>query len=336
MKRRGYLFELIITRENLALAFQRAARGKRHGFAVIHFASHLDHHLALLGEQLRDGSFAFGRFRHFMIRDPKERVITAPHFDERVAHHAIMNICEPVFDRWLIDDTYACRKGRGREAAVCRAFGFGRTAKWCLNLDVRKYFDSICHDQLLGMLRRVFKDHLLLEMFDRIVRSFRGTNGRGLPIGSLMSQHFANFYLGWLDRFIKQELRIQGYVRYMDDLMFWSNDREQLLDVYKKSSDFLTKRLSLEFKAPAISQLTWGVDFLGSRLFPTHVELNRRSKRRWSLRVGLLSKSHRLGLLSDNALQSRLTALVAFAKSAGTKSWKFRSAMLQKLKVNEP
>ena len=129
--------------------------------------------LTSIAQRLSSGIFSFGRFHQFLIRDPKERIITAPCFEERVVHHAIINIFEPVLDRWLIDDTFACRIGRGREAAIDRAMQFCSTNPWCLKLDVRKYFDSIDHDRLLGKLLRRIKEAPLHELLDRIVRSFR-------------------------------------------------------------------------------------------------------------------------------------------------------------------
>ena len=124
----------------------------------------LDRHIAAMSAAIREGTFPVGRFQQFLIRDPKERVITAPCFDERVLHHAIMNVCEPVMDRWLIDDTFACRTGKGREAAIQRAQHFTRNAEWFLKLDVRKYFDSVPHASLMAFLERRFKDRRLLEL----------------------------------------------------------------------------------------------------------------------------------------------------------------------------
>ena len=173
MKRVGGLFEQILQRDNFLSAFHRAARGKRYRAEVREFQEGLPNWLASIEERLSLGSFAFGRFHQFLIRDPKERIITAPCFEERVVHHGIMNVCEPVLDRWLIDDTFACRVGRGREAAVHRAMRFCRTQPWCLKLDIRKYFDSISHDRLLGLLVCRFKDLPLHTVFDQIVRSFR-------------------------------------------------------------------------------------------------------------------------------------------------------------------
>jgi RNA-directed DNA polymerase len=336
MKRVGGLYEAMLDRENFLLAFHRAAKGKRYRAEVGKFQDDFPNWLMSIAERLSSSIFTFGRFHQFLIRDPKERIITAPCFEERVVHHAIMNVCEPVLDRWLIDDTFACRIGRGREAAVDRALQFCRTQPWCLKLDVRKYFDSINHDRLLELLTRRFKEVPLHELFEQIVRSFRGSQGMGLPIGSLMSQHFANFYLGWLDRYVKEVMKVRGYVRYMDDMLMWGEDRQQLQRVQRECELFVADELRLEFKPVKVLRVEQGISFLGCRLFPTHVELNRRSKQRWQRRVRLLEKAYRLGLLSDLDLQKRLASLTAFTRSGGVQSWKFRTSVLEPSEVDEP
>jgi len=336
MKRTGQLFQRIVERDNLLLAYHQTAGGKRSRQEVRKFGERLADWLEEVPRRLSDGSFEFGRFHQFIIRDPKERIITAPCFEERVVHHAIMNVCEPLLDRWLIADTYACRLGRGREAAVERAATFCRTASWCLKLDVRKYFDSIPHAPLLRLLDRRFKDPQLCALFEAIVVSFRGTQGVGLPIGSLMSQHFANFYLSWFDRFVKEQLRVRAYVRYMDDVLILGNDHGDLKQVHRDCERFLAIEMQLGFKPTQVRRVASGVSFLGCRLFPTHLELNRPSKQRWRTMVRFLARAYRLGLISDRELQQRLTSLTAFAKSGGVRSWKFRYAVLQPLQVNEP
>jgi len=148
------------------------------------------------------------------------------------------------------------------------------------------------------------------ELLERIIRSYRGNIGLGIPIGSLTSQHFANFYLSWLDRFVKEMLRVKGYVRYMDDMILWYDDLHEQ-SIQRRCVDFASDTLGLEFKPADVRRTTTGVDFLGCRIWPTHVELNRRSKRRWYCRVRVLERAHRLGLISELALQVRLTALTA-------------------------
>jgi hypothetical protein len=238
MRRTAHLFDRIYEPENLRLAFHKAAMGRRGQTVVTQFADRLDQRIGQLSKGIRDGTFPVGRFQQFLIRDPKERVITAPCFDERVLHHAIMNLCEPVLDRWLIDDTFACRNGKGREAAVLRAQHFSRSATWSLKLDVRKYFDSVSHQKLLQLLGKRFKDKRLMQLLERIIVAYRGEIGVGLPIGSLTSQHFANFYLGWLDRFVKETLRVRGYVRYMDDMVLWDSNHDALVEIHRRCREF--------------------------------------------------------------------------------------------------
>ena len=336
MKRVGALFERIVERENLMLAFYRAARGKKYRSEVRDFDRRLLEWVEDLPHRLFDRRVEFGRFQQFMIRDPKLRVITAPCFEERVLHHAIMNVCEPFFECWLIDDTFACRVGRGREAALRRASYFNRAPIWCLKMDVRKFFDRIPHSNLLGLLARRFKDPRLAELFREIVQSFRSKVGYGLPIGSLMSQHFANFYLGWLDRFIKESLRVKGYVRYMDDMLLWGSSRQSLVQIQRHCESFVEKELGLVFKTSQIRRANQGINFLGCRLFESHIELNRRSKLRWLRRTRFLDKAYKFGLLSELDMQRRQTSLASFARSGGVRSWKFRNAVLEQRKVDEP
>jgi RNA-directed DNA polymerase len=206
------------------------------------------------------------------------RLITAPCFRDRVFHHALTLICEPVFERFLIADTFACRWGKGRVASVERARSFARRHPWFLKLDIRKYFDSIDHAILCGRLGRQFKDRRLLDLFGRIIASYEVGPGHGVPIGSLTSQHLANFYLGWVDRFVKEKHRAVGYVRYMDDFVVWGENRAWLSDVRDRVGEFLERELSLCLKPePYINQSRFGMDFLGCRVKPSHVSLNRRS-----------------------------------------------------------
>jgi RNA-directed DNA polymerase len=171
MQRVGNLFEPIAAWDNLRLAVVRALRGKRDRLDARRFVSRLDANLANLRGQLLAGTVALGCFRQFVIHDPKERIITAPCFRERVLHHAVMNVCEPYLDRWLIDDTFACRRGKGRIAAVLRARCFAQRFPFFLKLDIRKYFDSVPHAELAARLRRRFKDERLLQLLERVIAS---------------------------------------------------------------------------------------------------------------------------------------------------------------------
>ena len=336
MKRVGSLFDKVVDHDNLRWAFCRAARGKRHRPDVAAFAAELDSRLSAMAAGLAAGSFPLGRFSQFEIRDPKRRIITAPAFPERVLHHALMLVCEPHFDRWLVADTFACRPGKGREAAVVRAASFARSHAWRVHLDVRQCFDSIPHERLMAQLERRFKDRRLLGIFHGIIAGFRGRIGRGLPIGSLVSQHVANFYLGSLDRFVKERLRVVGYVRYMDDLVLWGRTEAAVRADAEACREFVVTALGLEFKPASVGRSDRGLDFLGCRIFPTHTILARSSRRRYGRRIRTLVRAHRLGLLDEPGLQARLAAAAAFARAAGAKSWRYRTAVLQSMAVGDP
>lgn len=244
MKRTGNLFDEIVEWKNLRLAAYKALRGKRTRADAQQFVSQLDSRLTEMADQLRSGTFPLGCYHQFVIYDPKRRTITASCFAERVLHHAIMNVCEPVFERRLIADTYACRAGRGREATILRAQRFAQRFPSYLKLDIRKYFESIPHNRLLLQLGRLFKDERLLALFASILNGFQPGLGRGLPIGSLTSQHFANFYLGQFDRFVKETLRLKGYVRYMDDMLLCGPTPRTMTAIQTLCKDFVKMNCS--------------------------------------------------------------------------------------------
>ena len=345
MRRAANLFDRIPEPENLRLAFHKAARGRRGQAVVRQFAASLDQRIAAMSVAIREGTFPIGRFQQFLIRDPKERVITAPCFDERVLHHAIMNVCEPVMDRWLIDDTFACRTGKGREAAIERAQHFARDAAWSLKLDVRRFFDSVPHGTLMILLERRFKDRRLLELLTRIITAYRGELGIGLPIGSLTSQHFANFYLGWLDRFVKESLRVRGYVRYMDDMILWHDDLGQMQAIQQRcrssrrpaGAGIQTIRCPANLRGSSISGLSDLADSRGAESDGASVA--------GAVGCGCWQRAERLGLISEPELQARLSALTAFAKGGrgrrvgdfGSPCYKSRRwTILKRLEPREP
>ncbi len=335
MKRTGRLFDAILTRDNVREALHRALKGKRHQAEVRDWSSQLDTNIDRIIQQLRDQTFSFGRFHQFMIHDPKERLITAPCFEERVVHHAVIKIVEPHLERWLIDDSFACRKGLGRIRCLTRARQFAREHSWFLKLDIRKYFDSIPHDRLLALWQRRFKDPQLLALITDIVECYRGDIGKGLPIGSLTSQHLANFYLGWFDRFVKESLRIRGYVRYMDDMVLWLPDSAAAKRTEFAVREFLADELILQPKPePYANRTSHGMDFLGCRLFPSHMVLNRRSRIRFRRKLQALSEHYISQTLSEADFQTRATALVSFLKCDGLASWRFRTRSLFSEKVS--
>lgn len=297
----------------------------------------LDGNLSRLQDELAAGRVRVGQYDQFVIHDPKRRTITAPCFRERVLHHAIINVCEPVFERWLIPDTYACRVGKGRLACIARAAHFARSHEYFLKMDVRKYFDSIAHPILLQQLCRHFKDSQLLQLWERIIESYHVTPGRGLPIGALTSQHLANFYLGTFDRYLKETRQVRGYVRYMDDSVVWAESSGVLKALRGEVGDVLDQQLSLKLKDNSVlNRVDFGMDFLGLRVFRDHLRLSRRSKVRYVRKLRCLESLFEDGYLSERDLQRRAGSLTAFITTRGVCSCRFRQHVLEHLEVGGP
>lgn len=320
MKRIGWVLGRILDPDNLRLAFWKASRGKRHRADQREWQDSLEERIEELRMGIENLTYPVGEYRRFTIYEPKEREICAAAFGERVLHHAIMNICEPYFDRWLVADTFACRKGKGQSAAVDRAAHFARHHEWFMKCDFRKYFDSIPHDGVRRMLERRFKDPGLLEWFWRIVGAYEKTPGRGVPIGNLTSQHLANLYLDPLDRMPRFGC---GYVRYMDDFVFWADRKETLLELRRRVSDFSGETLGLELKRePFINRTAAGMEFLGMRIYRSAVYLSRRSRVRYGRKVRACERLFEKGELCEAELQRRVTSLTAFVSGADSLVWR--------------
>ena len=323
MKRIGNLFDAVVEPENLRLAFWKASRGKQHRPDQRKYAARLEEEIEGLRLGLLQGDYPAGDYTRFTVYDPKERVICAAAFRERVLHHALINVCEPLVDGWLMFDCYACRVGKGQAKAVRRAQAFAGRYEWFLKADIRKFFDSVPHEGLKALLRRKFKDGRLLGWFDRIIDTYAAAPGRGLPIGNLTSQHFANLYLDPLDRYVKETLRVDGYVRYMDDFVLWSGEKDELKVARERIAAFVAERLGLDLKAePYLNRTRHGMDFLGMRVFPDVVRLNRRSKERFAEKARRYEWLLAQGRWTERTYQERMTALTAFAQQADSLAWR--------------
>jgi RNA-directed DNA polymerase len=316
MKRIGNLIELIADPDNLRLAYWKAAKGKRYSGAVQVYARDLEENLADLRRQILAAEVQVGQYHFFKIYDPKERQICAASFGEQVLHHALMNICHPFFEGKQIFDSYACRKGKGTYAALDRAQVYHRQYAWCLKLDVRKYFDSISHNALERQMARLFKDWRLLRIFSAIIRSYEASPGCGVPIGNLCSQYFANHYLSGLDHFVKRTLKIKAYVRYMDDMLLWSDEKSVLFSAESAISLYCQQVLDVGLKPMVLGRVENGLPFLGYRLFPYHVRLNQRSKRRFLKKMTLVHDNYQTLTWSASRCQRQCLPLIAFTKYA--------------------
>ena len=261
-------------------------------------------------------------YRYFTINDPKTRTICAAPFPMRVLFHAVMRICHPVFDQFQIDDSFASRIGKGQYMAIDRARKFARQFKWFAKLDVIKYFDSIDHQILLKQLKRLFKDKQLLNFFNMLIDGYNTISGKGLPIGNLTSQYFANHYLAVSDHFSKNHLRIPAYLRYMDDMLIFAADKDMLKKYVTKITDFIKQNLKLKMHLPVINQTAYGVPFLGYVITPNDMRLTKRSRKRYKHKIGILNRLLSEGVITEEKCAMRAQCLTAFIDKADTLRFK--------------
>jgi len=321
MKRVGNLYQQIAEPDNLRLAFHKACKGKSDRRDVVLYRHRCSENLSLLRQQLLDDSISVGDYRFFEVFDPKQRQICAAAFKERVLHHAIMNVCDPVLDRYAIYDSYACRLGKGQRKAVSRAQEFARCHPWYLKLDIRKYFDSIDHSILLDMLARRIKDRRLLVLFTQILDSYSTAPGKGLPIGNLVSQHLANFYLGRLDHWLKDDLGTGCYLRYMDDFLVFGATRNQLNELLAQIQRFLAEELQLTLKQNIqLNRCQLGIPFLGVRIAPGHIHLTRRSGERFRHKLQQYETQLLDGRWDESQLVRHVLPLIEFTRGADAKA----------------
>ncbi len=282
MKRIGGLYERIFSLENLYLADARARRGKAKQPGVIEHNLNRPVNLLVLHEQLRRREYKTSPYQTFTIREPKERLIfRLPYYPDRIVHHAILNVLEPIFRACFTADTFSCIKGRGIHGAqrkVQEALRDQPGTIYCLKLDIKKFYPSIDHGILKGMLRRKFKDTDLLWLLDEIIDS-----APGLPIGNYLSQFFGNFYLTGFDHWLKEVKAVRYYFRYMDDIVILAPDKpllhRLLADIRIYLGDLL---LQVKDNYQVFPVGARGIDFVGYRFYHTHILLRKGIKKRFA------------------------------------------------------
>lgn len=323
MKRSGSLYCRISTYENLCLAFWKAAKGKHNRPQVIEFRNDFEVNIRKLGDQLLRHEPDIGHYRFFQVFDPKQRSICAAGFSERVLHHAIMNICEPVLESYAIYNSYACRKGKGTRKAITRSQTYARKFNWYLKLDIRKYFDSIDHGIMMQQLSRRIKDKDVLALFRKILETYHTAPGKGMPIGNLISQHLANFYLGGFDHWIKEERRFPAYLRYMDDFILFGQDKACLKMELAQIRRFLAEQLALELKEDIqLNRSSRGIAFLGYRVFPQTIRLSPGSRRRFLKKFRRYERKWQAGKWTVGDLVRHMEPLIEFTRAADTNSFR--------------
>ena len=319
MKTAKNIYPLIYDFGNLERAFFKARRCKRYSKDALKFSRHRQEQLGRLQDGLRAGTYKQGPYKTFVIHEPKERVISALPFYDRVAQHALNFIIEPYFERRYYYHSYACRKGKGshRAAKQLQTWIYEQTYNgkklYALKADIHHYFASIDHEILKALLRRIFADKESLALLDQIIDSTPG--GKGLPVGNLTSQAFANLYLTELDNFVKRELKARFYIRYMDDFVILSDDPKELAAWLEAITRYLDESLALSLNPKtAILYCGNGVNFVGYRVYSDHMKLSKRSVRNMRRRI----IAFRRGEITEERLDKAVTSWEDHAKHADT------------------
>jgi retron-type reverse transcriptase len=349
MKRYGQLWDQLVCWENLVLATGKAQRGKRSREAVRYFNFEQEAQLLRIQHELKAGSYFPGHFHTHRVRVPKPRLISAAPYRDRVVHHALMNVLEPILDRHFHPHSYACRRGKGTHAAANRLQSLMRGHSYALQCDVRKFFPSIDHELLTATFRRLIKDRKVLRLMDLIVDCsnkqdpvqewFDGDDlltpverRRGLPIGNLTSQWFANWMLNSLDHFVTSALGIGAYVRYCDDFVLLHNDRKVLKHAVVRVGEKLAElRLRLHEQKLFIKPVRASLTFVGYRMWPTHRLVRKDNVRRFRRRVRWLREAYAMGMIDWEDIKPRLRSWIAHARHANSErlirrlsgEWKF-------------
>ena len=313
MKSFTRLYPCVCEYKNLELAYERARKGKTQRPYIIAFEKNLTENLSLLQTELLLHAYRPLPLRDKFIKDPKTRRISISNFRDRIVHHAICNIIEPIYDRRFIHDSFANRKGKGTLAAAYRLETFiskvsrNKTVTrktravrgFCFKGDIRHYFDTVSQKKLLGILGRTIRDRELLFLIKTILQNHRSDEEeeRGMPLGNLTSQFFANVYLNELDQYAKHVLRMKYYIRYVDDFVILHESETELEVCKERIRRFLQEELllTLHKEKSRIGPLSRGIDFLGNRHYPHHQLLRTRNVRRiyWKLMMMKLRQKRR-------------------------------------------
>ena len=335
MKRIGGLWDRVVAFENLLLAYRKARRGKRGRIEVARFGCDLEVELLKLQAELNSGDYP-GSYRQFTLYERKPRVISAAPFRDRVVHHALMNVIEPLLDRGFIDDSYACRKGKGVHAAVNRYQDYAQRYPYVLKLDIRQYFPSIDHRLLKEMLRRRIKDAETLRLLDCIIDGspepphspfiFPGDDlftplerRRGIPIGNLTSQFFANLYLDGFDHWVKESLCVPAYLRYVDDLILLDDDKQRLWAACAAMGQRLESlRLCLHPRKRQISRTTDWVDVLGYQVRRDARRLRSDNGHRFRRRLRGMARAYARWQIDWDTVDASVQSWIGHASHANT------------------
>ena len=347
MKRYGNLYPQVIKFENILLASRQAQKGKRFRDNILEFNYNLETELIRLQQKLTDKSYQPGAYRTFHLTNPKSRLISAAPYRDRVVHHALCNIIVPIFEKTFIADSYANRLGFGTHRALKKFTHFARNSRYVLQCDIKKYFPSIDHIILKELLRRKIKCSDTLWLIDTIIGNsneqegiidhFPGdelltplTRRRGLPIGNLTSQFFANIYLNGFDHFVKEQLKISKYVRYVDDFALFSDDRELLADARLAIEAYLAQlRLKIHPIKSQLFETKIGATFLGFRVFSDKIRVRNSNLHQARRRLKRLQTDYAQGRIELKKVNQSIQSWFAHLEHGDT--WHLRQQIFASL-----
>ncbi len=333
-----HLWPQLVSFENLWLAYLAARRGKRARPGVASYELEAETRLLRLQEQLEAGEYVPGAYRTFVIREWKRRVVSAAPFEDRIVHHALCRVIEPIWEARFIHDTYACRRGKGTLAALDRAQHFARGHRYVLQIDIREFFPSIDHTVLETTLSRHIADTRALDLCRQLIASGRDVlaeeytphyfagddlfallRPRGLPIGNLTSQFWANVYLHPLDLFIKQVLHCGAYVRYCDDLLLFHDDKSTLHRWKNAIREHLAAlRLTLHENRAQLAPVAGGFPFVGWTVYPSKRRLRRRNVVRFQRRYRARLATYAAGAITFEQLSATVHGWIGQTKHGST------------------
>jgi retron-type reverse transcriptase len=350
LKTHKHLYPQIISFENLYLAFKAARKGKRARPDIAEFEFDLESNLLDLQSELLAENYQPGPYHNFRINDPKPRLISAAPFRDRVVHHALCRVIEPLFDIRFIHDTYACRTGKGTHAAIDRAQKFSAQYPYVLKCDIEHFFPRMDHQVLYQQFTRVIADRQTLRLSKLILDSgaeihkdvepayfvgddlFTATRPHGLPIGNLTSQFWANVYLNPLDHFIKRELKCPAYVRYVDDFLLFANNKSDLHEWRTAVIQFLSaQRLTLHESEAQVFPTQTGIPFLGWRIYPDHLRLKRRNGVAFQRRYAALRRRFQHGKVTRDKMDASVQGWIAHVQHGQT--WGLRRSLLMRATI---
>ena len=288
------IFEEIVSIENILASWHNFKQGKTKRKDVCEFGLHLEKNLFDLCRDLVSGAYKHSEYYAFYIQDPKLRHIHKAQVRDRIVHQSIYSMLTKIYEPTFIHDSYSCRINKGTHKAILSLGKMTRKVSknytspcYVLKCDIRKFFDSVDHEILLKIIARRIKDERAINLFEEVIKSFAGyknyvRNGAGIPIGNLTSQIFANIYLNELDQFAKQTLREKYYIRYADDFVFLSPDKNHLKNLIPQLEGFLKQTLKMELHPHKVvlQNFYQGIDFLGYVMFPKHKVLRTNTKQR--------------------------------------------------------